>query len=91
MEKLEKKLFSKSVKLIAKTAIGVAVGTYLLGIVVGNTFVKNSLNQEKAEKIINYYENQNVLLKIPMFGSYLASKDYIGEFYNKNHKSNHIQ
>ncbi len=81
MDKLENKLFSKSVKLIAKTAIGVAVGTYLLGIVIGSTFVKDSLNQEKAEKIINYYEKQNIFIKISMFGAYSLSKDYLE---NKN-------
>ena len=77
MEKIENKLFLKSVKLITKIAIGVNIGTYLLGLVGGNTFVKDSLNQEKAEKIINYYERQNIFVRIPMFGAYSVSNDYL--------------
>ena len=74
--KLETQLL-KPIKWIVETAMGITLGTFLIGNVVGYTFVKDQLNQEKAEKIINYYEKQNIFLKIPMFGAYSASKDYL--------------
>ncbi len=84
MEKqLENKLSLNPLKLIAKTAIGIAFGTFFLGNVIGYTFIKDSLNQEKAEKIINNYEKQTIFIKIPMFGAYSVSKDYL-----KNKSSN---
>ncbi len=80
MKNLKNKLSSKPVKFIAKTAeaaLGVALGTFLFGNVVGLTLVRDSLNSEKAEKIINIYEKGNILIQIPMFGSYSVSKDYL--------------
>jgi len=80
MKNLKNKLSSKPVKFIAKTAeaaLGVALGTFLFGNVVGLTLVRDSLDSEKAEKIINTYEKQNILIKIPMYGAYLASENYL--------------